>query len=257
MSRAPFLPILACPFLALLAAYGGCGGSTPINATGEGGNTNVNEPDGGSAGSGGKATGGGGQSGQAGKAGQGSGGSTGTGTGGVSGGTGGTKGGTGGTTGGTGGIGTTGAGGVNGGAGGAISAGGTTGTTGAGGVNGGAGGATSAGGAGGAMPPACMAGAKCDATFNCDQPCRMGGRMGNIACFCDPNGTVACENCVVGPTPTCPATVVNNQACTVGTDMACDTPCANGVNARCNCVAAAGGAMRGMWRCTQNAGVCM
>jgi hypothetical protein len=108
---------------------------------------------------------------------------------------------------------------------------------------------------------ACMAGARCPAGFDCDLACVVGGRAGLQTCFCDPNGVVACENCVVGAVPTCAASVINGQACTTVTNVACNTACVNGVNARCNCVANVGGVgagpRPGTWRCTQNAMVCM
>lgn len=151
-----------------------------------------------------------------------------------------------------------------------VSSGGTT-PSGVGGATGGTGmrpagtGGVMGGGAAGrgGTATACVVGTACGQGFGCDQPCRMAGRAGLIACSCGTNNRVSCGMCAPGAAPTCLPGVFDGQGCVPGTAAAagCHTACTNGVQATCACVPGmagrgGGGAMSGTWRCVDNRGVC-
>ncbi len=116
----------------------------------------------------------------------------------------------------------------------------------------------------GGMTTACVAGAACAQGFGCDQPCRMAGRAGLIACSCGANNVTRCGACVAGAIPTCASGAAGGQSCQpgMGLDAGCHPPCSNGTQTLCTCVAAmiprgGGGANSGTWRCVASPTACM
>jgi hypothetical protein len=120
-----------------------------------------------------------------------------------------------------------------------------------GGSNGG-GGAVGAGGAGGvdAGPGTCAPGAACTSGQSCTTSTGCAGAR-ERACFCDPNGLLACESCQAsdagaggasgsdaGAANACPSGITSGMSCSAQGTF-CSATCSSGQTQTCFCTRAA------------------